>query len=200
VVETIEARSPQHNSGVRLTCLCLIGATCPERSRRACPDRQLQSSSRFHTKTVLKDRRNAQTTHATFPEAQTGPPRFPVRGAWGIRRRPVSTEYRAPGRRPPAGQAGLVELGRSIEPRRLRPGRFCGTGGSADPGGGICTWKGASESDDRIKWGRPGRPARGAWGIRRHSALSGAEGRTSNRNIPLLEFLQRPENNADENF
>jgi hypothetical protein len=37
-------------------------------------------------------------------------------------------------------------------------------------------------------------------GNTRHPALSGAEGRTSNRNIPLLEFLQRPENNADENF
>jgi hypothetical protein len=148
---------------VRLTCLSLIGATCP--------DGQLQPSSRFHTKTVLKDRRNAQTTHATFPEAQTGPPRSPGKGslgdqtppsldgiqgsrstasrageinrAWGIRRRPVSTKHKAPGRRPPAGQAGLVELGRSIEPRRLRPGRFCGTGGSADPGGRICTWKGA---------------------------------------------------------
>jgi hypothetical protein len=33
-----------------------------------------------------------------------------------------------------------------------------------------------------------------------HSAASGAEGGTSNRNIPLLEFLQMPENNADENF
>jgi hypothetical protein len=33
-----------------------------------------------------------------------------------------------------------------------------------------------------------------------HSALSGAEGRTSNRNIPLLVFLQVPEKKADENF
>jgi hypothetical protein len=37
--------------------------------RATCPDRQFQPSSRVHTKTVLKDRRNAQTTHATFPEA-----------------------------------------------------------------------------------------------------------------------------------
>jgi hypothetical protein len=36
--------------------------------RNICPDRQLPPSSCFHTKTVLKDRRKAQTSHATFPE------------------------------------------------------------------------------------------------------------------------------------
>ena len=80
-------------------------------SGATCPDRQLQPSSRFHTKTVLKDRRNAQTSHATFPK----PARIFRRpeGAKGVRYTQNEIEKTLP-----------------LEPRPLRPGRFCGTAGS----------------------------------------------------------------------
>ena len=82
----------------RLTGLNPIRATCPHR--------QFQPSSRVHTKTVLKDRRNAQTTHATF--LKTGPPSVDGESSLG--------EQSAGILRKPEGAGGVSNNGASQVP------------------------------------------------------------------------------------